>query len=420
MPPFTSQLEPLQFPIIGNSIVIGIFSVLHIIFAGASVGFMLMAPVFEAMGRRVPPYTEFAHTVTRFTVIVFSTSSVLAVIMVELMIGLFPVTTMWIWNQFRVPIFLAIAAFFLQLFALYPYYHYWEAVRRRSIRLHIALGAVAAGFVLVWVVVLDGMGSYMLTPRDESGWSHVLNMTWVPLVLHRLGGDLVMAGYGLAAYAAWRLWKTRPSDRVGDPSYYNLLLKTGMAIGLGALILQPFTGLLYAHFIQSASPEVYDALRHGPYQPLLYVQFTLLGLLFIASHFLLKAARPGRSGAPWSDVAVVILAGLMVISVGHAAIQRLFLYLLTAMTAWVAYCAWPRWFEAWPRRQESIPYRLAMALGVFSVLMYVTMGTIRETARRPDTVRGMISLHDQIRPPLLDRSPFVSGASTPSGQERQR
>src|SRR5437870_11863678 len=146
---------------------------------------MLMAPVFEAMGRRDPPYTEFAHTVTRFTVIVFSTSSVLAVIMVELMIGLFPVTTMWIWNQFRVPIFLAIAAFFLQLFALYPYYHYWEAVRRRSIRLHIALGVVAAGFVLVWVIVLDGMGSYMLTPRQDSGaWSHVLNATWGSLILH--------------------------------------------------------------------------------------------------------------------------------------------------------------------------------------------------------------------------------------------
>src|SRR5439155_11392830 len=136
----------------------------------------------------------------------------LAVIMVELMIGLFPVTTMWMWNQFHAPIFLAVAAFFLQLFALYPYYHYWDAIRRRSVRLHIGLGTVAAGFILVWVIVLDGMGSYMLTPSYESGaWAGVLNATWVPLVLHRLGGDFVMAGYGLAAYAAWRLWRTQSS-----------------------------------------------------------------------------------------------------------------------------------------------------------------------------------------------------------------
>jgi hypothetical protein len=36
------------------------------------------------------------------------------VIMMELLIGLFPVTTMWMWNQFRAPIALAIAGFSLQ------------------------------------------------------------------------------------------------------------------------------------------------------------------------------------------------------------------------------------------------------------------------------------------------------------------
>ena len=66
MPEISTQLQPLHFPLLGNSIVVGIFSVLHIMFAGISVGFMLMAPVFEAMGQRNPFYTEFAHTVTRF------------------------------------------------------------------------------------------------------------------------------------------------------------------------------------------------------------------------------------------------------------------------------------------------------------------------------------------------------------------
>jgi hypothetical protein len=38
-----------------------------------------------------------------------------------------------------------------------------------------------------------------------------------------------------------------------------------------------------------------------------------------------------------------------------------------------------------------------------SVLIYVTMGTIRETARRPDTVRNMISLHDEAEHPAAFR-----------------
>ena len=143
--------------------------------------------------------------------------------------------------------------------------------------------------------------------------------------------------------------------------------------------------------------------------------------MFIGSHFLLKAARPARSGVAWSDVAVVLLAGLMVFSAGHAAIQRLFLYLLTAMTAWFAYSVRLGWWrEAALRRKESILHRLAMAMVVLAVLMYVTMGTIREAARRPDTVRGMISLHDQIRHSSLDRSPSASKASMALRQESQR
>ena len=40
-----------------------------------------------------------------------------------------------------------------------------------------------------------------------------------------------------------------------------------------------------------------------------------------------------------------------------------------------------------------------VGLGVVALLTYLTMGTIRETARRPDTVWKVISLHDEARQP---------------------
>jgi len=40
--------------------------------------------------------------------------------------------------------------------------------------------------------------------------------------------------------------------------------------------------------------------------------------------------------------------------------------------------------------------RLSIGLGVVSLLMYLAMGTIRETARHPDTVQGIISLQDEV------------------------
>jgi hypothetical protein len=44
-----------------------------------------------------------------------------------------------------------------------------------------------------------------------------------------------------------------------------------------------------------------------------------------------------------------------------------------------------------------------IGLGAVALLTYLTMGTIRETARRPDTVRNLISLQDEVRNPAALR-----------------
>jgi hypothetical protein len=400
MPSFNLDIAPIHFPLLGNSVVVAVFSLLHIALAGLSVGFMVLAPVFEVTGRSIPYNYDLARAVTRFTVIVFSVSTVLAVIMVELMIGLFPVTTMWAWNRFHAPIGLAIAAFLLQLAALYPYYHFWDHLRQRKPVLHTTLGALAASLMLIWVAVLDGMGSSMLTPVEAgTSWGYLWNPTWVPLMLHRLVGDLLIAGYVIAAYGAWRSGRAEDRDH---HEYYMHLFTTGWKIGVAGLLSQPIIGLLYALTIQRSAPAAYDQLIHGPYQPFLYLQFGLIGLLFIGTHVLL---RPVPHGVRWTwlDLAIPLSALLMVLSIGHTSIRRVFLYVLTGLLLWAL------WFRqhagALPPAGSSRMFRpLAVGLGAVSILIYLTMGTIRETVRRPDTVRGVISLEDEVKHPAADRA----------------
>jgi cytochrome bd-type quinol oxidase subunit 1 len=403
--PFDLSLPALQFPLIGNSLAVGIPSMLHIVLAGLSVAFLLWAPLFEWRGVSAAHFTALAYGLTKFTVLVFSVSTVLAVIMVELLIGLFPVTTMWIWNQFRAPIALAIAAFLLQFAFLYPYYHYWEPIRRRSVLFHIILGVVAALLMLVWVAVLDGMGSYMLTPvSGETTWNNLWNPTWLSLALHRLIGEFVMAGYVIAAYGAWRLGRPHASDR---RDYYLFLLKIGWIGGLGALLLQPFTGLIYAAGIHQAAPDAYDQIVRGGYQILAYLQFTLLALLMVGSYWLVKSMIPPDrlSGRP--NLAIPAVALFMVASVGHTAVRRTLLYLLVALILWALR---PLFASARSGNPFTLPScgpamrPLALALGVLSILMYLTMGTIRETARRPYTVRNVISLQDEAEHSMAARA----------------
>ncbi|WDT74613.1 MAG: cytochrome ubiquinol oxidase subunit I [Candidatus Manganitrophus sp.] len=397
MPEILEPLGRVNFPLIGNSLVIGLFSLLHIALASLSVGFMILAPIFEGIGRGDRFYTQVAHRLTRFTLVTFTASLVLAVIMIELFVGLFPRTNSWMFNQFRYPIYLAIGAFFLQLFCLYPYYHFWEPIRRRSPALHRALGFLAAFFVLVWVAILDGMGSYMLTPASAEGdWANLMNPTWLPLVIHRFFGNFVFAGFAIAAYAGWMLGRGR-----GDPegeAYYTSLLKIGFLIGLAALLIQPFTGLFYATQIRSASPEAYAQLIRGRYQWLVYLQFVLIAFLFTGSHLILRSLRAERGRTLPGEWLLFGSALLMVLFVERPTLRRLFTFLLVGFSLFYLY----RWREGLraaggEQLNRSPVRRLAISLGVVSLLTYWTMGTIRETARRPDTVRNIISLYDEAR-----------------------
>ena len=396
------SLQPLHFPLLGNSVAVGVVSLLHIAFASLAVGFMMLAPIAEAFGRSRPFYTDTAHTLTRVTVVTYTTSLVLAVIMVELFIGLFPTTNAWLFNRFRSPILLAMAAFFLQILLLYPYYHYWEAIRAKAPRLHLAMGAGSAAFMLVWVGVLDGIGSFMLSPAGSEGqWSELFNPTWLPLVVHRFFGNLVFAGYTIAGYGAWRLG--RPHDALNE-AYYLHLLKTGLFIGLAALLLQPVTGFVYASSIQAAAPQSYAQVVNGPYQALVYLQFSLIALLFVGTHVLLRTAAADRSTNVWVGRALMLAAALMIASVGHTDIRRTCTFAAVGLMCWSLY----RWRSLLTKRDAAawrgpLVRGLSLTLTIVALLTYLTMGTIRETARRPYTVQGIISLHEEGEAPAAFR-----------------
>jgi len=189
-------------------------------------------------------------------------------------------------------------------------------------------------------------------------------------------------------------------------------VKTGLILGLGALLLQPFTGLFYAFTIRQAAPEAYEQIVRGPYQFLAYAQFTLVGLMILGNHLLLHSASPRGERSRWLDVAIPTGVVIMIGSVGHTDLRRSALYALVALTFWSV------WSSVKPSQGRAILFgegfgswarSLAMMLGVLSVLTYLTMGTIRETARRPDTVRNLISLHDEAAHPAAFREEGPKG-----------
>lgn len=369
---------------------VGLFSLAHITLASLGVGCMVLAPIAEGLGRTRPHFTDVAYLITRFTLVTYTTSIVLAVFMLELFTGLFPLTNSWLFNHFRYPLQFALAVFLIQLLCLYPYYHFWDWFRSKSITWHMVLGGAAAVLILVWAGILDGIGSYMLTPVDEeSGWARLWNPTWLPLMVHRFFGNLVIAGYVMAAYAGWRLWTNR--RRIKDAGYYLLLLKTGMSIGIVNLMIQLVSGFVYAYRIQTVRPDVQPKLLEGGSTILVIGPFILLALLLLGSHLIFRSVHVDRGHSYWGEGLYVLMICLLVVLAPFPYYRRLISLLVLIQTGWYLSYVFPAWIRhSTPSLNTPFVHGSAMILGMASLILYLTMGTIREVARGPDTIYGII------------------------------
>lgn len=373
-----------------SSFWVGLFSLAHITLASLGVAYMVLSPIAEGLGRTRPHFTELAYLLTRFTLVTYTTSIVLAVFMLELFIGLFPLTNSWLFNNFRGPLHLALAVFFIQVLCLYPYYHFWDRLRAKSVPWHMVLGGTAAVLILVWAGILDGIGSFMLTPVEgESGWARLWNPTWVPLMVHRFFGNLVIAGYVMAAYAGWRLWKHSSQQR--DHEYYLMLLKSGMSLGIVSLMIQPVSGFLYAQQIQHAQPDILPQLYEGQTGMLVVGQFTLLALLLLGSHTIFRSVHLERGHSYWAEAWYVLTVVLLIILAPYPVYRRVVNLVVLIQTGWYLSYVFPAWMHrSTPSLNTPVIQSTAMALGIMSLMLYLTMGTIRETARGPDTIHGII------------------------------
>lgn len=107
----------------------------------------------------------------------------------------------------------------------------------------------------------------------------------------------------------------------------------------------------------------------------------------------------------WSVVAAGSFALAMVLSVGYPDLRRVWTFALVTLSAVALYRARGLFRDgSSPERyRRPLIRHLSAVLALVAVLTYLTMGVIRETARRPDTIRHVISIPDEARQSIMDR-----------------
>src|SRR5919199_4286701 len=178
----------------------GLVMLVHMFWAELFVGFAIAAPVLQAWGARTgsPRMDRLAHSMARFNVLTFSTGATFAVLFVVLLVGLYPRVTTSLFTHFFYFIALAMLSMGLTLWGMYSYYYKWDRYSVLNKKRHIALGFTMGLFIWIWMVIMTGIDTYMVTggpntkPLSGSTIENfgtavrgVFNPMFTEMVLHR-------------------------------------------------------------------------------------------------------------------------------------------------------------------------------------------------------------------------------------------
>ncbi|HKV30982.1 MAG TPA: cytochrome ubiquinol oxidase subunit I [Candidatus Dormibacteraeota bacterium] len=423
---------PAQAPqghdLVGAQVAIGSLFSLHILIAGLVSGAAELGPAIEFLGyvRQRRNYDRLAHGLGRFITYYFSVSSTIAILLITvLLVGFWghfwtTIVTIGWW-----PLFIEAWTFVLQVSLAYLWYYTWEPMRAFK-GVHMAIGGLLAIASFLQVFMIDVIASYMLTPTNPQNPVRLaLNPTSYPLTVHRTVGNLAYIGFAFAGFCAIRYLRSKTAE---DKRFYDWAGSFGLLWGVSMTLLQPVIGYSYAKEIQLHSYGSWYKMMFGTLSPVFLWQITLLGIMFLTATIyfarrlrtdeargsgilkvlsvgmlltVLLAAQPYHLGLTYDSVAAAGLnrpfwEGGLINPLGSMIpwkVLALMFYTLIAIAAVVWYLrGLPGVVWGTARRGEQ---RILMLMTVFTMMMMVTMGFIRENSRGPFLISGEMTIQGQ-------------------------
>jgi hypothetical protein len=319
-----SGAPPVELPYTGNRTAVWIVAQLHTLFGA----FILGAPIFivisEWLGYRKQDlrYDRLAKELTKVSVILFSMTALTGGLFIFVLLAAYPQFTTWFINQF----YLVFAVIYPLLFisgtiVLYMYFYLWDTWKGEKKGRHIALGVLLNLICMITMFVINGPTSFMNTPVKAEGispqdalavatlWEKIANVTWFPLSLHRIDGNLAFGGFVAGMIAAYMYMGAKNQE---ERAYYDWMGFVGNLIGVGAMLFQPFTGLLYAYQMCDYDFSFCPYMMADQLSMFFEMQGAMIGLMFLASNYYLWLSLKRIEGV--EKVRMTILAPIVMVA----------------------------------------------------------------------------------------------------------
>ncbi len=283
--------------------VIWIVAQLHLLFAAFVVGVPWFTVIIEIVGWRIHDqrYDRVAHEFTRLYAAAFATTAALGGLFTFTLFGLYPKFSNYFFGIFSPVMYVYGGVFLAETAVLYLYYYTWDRLQHRKL-LHIGLGVILIGVGTVIVFIGSSMSSYMMSPTGvaETGefvgttWDAVNNPLWIPVVVHRLLGNITFGGFVVCAYAAVKFLTAKTT---AERAHYDWMGYVGNFVALMGLIPLPFAGYYLGREVYSASPVMGNNMMGGDFSWAFIIQAMLVGLLFIIGNYYLWSGMRRIPGA---------------------------------------------------------------------------------------------------------------------------
>lgn len=429
------EMDALQIPMLYGRVAIATAALAHALCATFIVGSSVIGAATETIGHVTQNLRfERLSRLIAFTLILTTAGiSFLGVTFVFLLNIFWPRFWSTLFHIMFWPLLLEASFFLAEAVFAYAWYYSWDWANQRLTRKrwHLLFGWSAAASSLIAMLMIDMVASYMLTPMPpDQTWAKLFNPTMMYLDTHRIVGNLTWTGFGLAGICAAGFLKSTQAD---DRTFYRWAGGVCFIIGFGALLIMPAIGYQYLLKVRHIEPQAFYTLMLGARSwlfdlvALLYSLLVLFGSLYVWRSLRDQRGDDGGTARLVLPMSLCILAiagmifsqpyqlqhvpGLSALTdrvmnpLGKMQPNKYFalaFLVLFGLMNWLyffrsfagRYPWWHRQGSTW--REPSSP-ALLIALAFCAMLMMLTMGWARETARAYNgyLIYGQVRLEDE-------------------------
>ena len=452
--PYESNL-PIQelLGTYGRSIAIAFVMLSHTLLANLQLGGSWVAVTSETLfiKKGFSRFNRLSRSITLFNVMLFSLGTTFATAGVLFFIVLVPNLSTNLFHIYWWPLFLEVIAFFLEVFFLYTYWFSWDKIKTKY---HQILGYGFAITVFFQTFFINMVAAGMLTPgtptvtftsdglitmstNDLLSWWY--NPTTWYLTIHRFAAAVSVFGFILVLLAMFH-YRDRPD--IASKKYWDWVGSWGMMWGLLGLVVQPIFGLLYVNQLFSSVNPAFQMMMHGPRAWEMLLMVSLLSALFLLilvyyidrkeeilnraenakykklfNWFLIISAicafflvQPSWFGANFEFETNSVFNPLGIMGIKYIALLGLMIVGILVVAIDIKMLKKMKEGE-WGKLSKISRYA-GILTGVVGMFIVIVMGYVRESARAPFTIFGILPVEGSSTNPTpiaVDRLFIVFG-----------